>query len=133
MNQLAASPVAICRVFWLAIMRMKKRTSAGAKRFSAVPPTVWSARRSTEAKDSSSEKIAPIAAAVSMASSSSPWRVPQSPAALAARKTCCPCIVRTKRTPMKAPKIMMPSRARLMMPLRSAKTPARATIISGMA
>ena len=34
---------------------------------------------------------------------------------------------------MNAPKIMMPSRARLMMPLRSAYTPARATSISGTA
>ena len=60
MNQLAASPSAICRVFWLAMMRMKKRTRAGANRFSAVPPMVWSARRLMEAKDSSREKMAPI-------------------------------------------------------------------------
>ena len=42
-------------------------------------------------------------------------------------------MARTNSTPKNAPKIMMPSRARLMMPLRSANTPASATIISGTA
>ena len=36
-------------------------------------------------------------------------------------------------TPTKAPKIIIPSSARLMIPLRSANTPARATIIRGTA
>ena len=40
MNQLALSPVAICKVFCCAIKRIKNSTSAGASRFSAVPPTV---------------------------------------------------------------------------------------------
>ena len=40
MNQLALSPVYICRVFWLAIKRTKNSTSAGASRLSAVPPMV---------------------------------------------------------------------------------------------
>ena len=74
MNQLAASPLDMDRLFWLAIMRMKNRTRAGASRFSAVPPMVWSARRLTEAKLSSSENTAPITAAASMASNSSPCR-----------------------------------------------------------
>ena len=59
MNQLAASPVSICSVFWLAMMRMKNSTSAGAIRFSAVPPMVWSARRLMDAKLSSRENSAP--------------------------------------------------------------------------
>ena len=84
MNQLAASPVAICRVFWLAMIRMRNSTRAGAIRFSAVPPMVWSARRFTEAKLSSREKMAPNMAATSIASSSKPCKATQSPAALAA-------------------------------------------------
>ena len=40
MNQLAESPLAILRVFWLAMTRMKNSTSAGASRLSAVPPMV---------------------------------------------------------------------------------------------
>ena len=75
MNQLAASPSAICRVFWLAIIRMKKSTRAGAIRFSAVPPMVWSARRLMEANDRSREKIAPRSAATTIAMISSPCRV----------------------------------------------------------
>ena len=74
MNQLAASPEAMVRVFWLAMMRMRKSTRAGAMRFRAVPPMVWSARRLMEAKLSSSENTAPITAAASMASSSRPCR-----------------------------------------------------------
>ena len=54
------------------MIRIRKSTSAGARRFSAVPPMVWSARRFTEAKLKSSENIAPMTAAASMASSSSP-------------------------------------------------------------
>ena len=133
MNQLAESPVAICRVFWLAMMRIRNSTRAGAIRFSAVPPMVWSARRLMDAKLSSRENTAPMAAATSMVSSSSPCRATQSPACLAASTAWDPCISRTNSTPMKAPKIMMPSRARLMIPLRSANTPARATIIRGTA
>ena len=68
-----------------------------------------------------------------MASSMKPWRATQSPAALAASKVPIRWTTFTNSTPTKAPKIMMPSSARLMMPLRSANTPARATIISGMA
>ena len=132
-NQLAESPVAICRVFWLAMMRTRNSTSAGAIMFSAVPPIVWSARRLMDAKDSSSEKMAPIMPAASIASSSRPCSVTQSPAALAARMPPLACMMRTNITPMKAPKIMIPSRARLMIPLRSANTPASATIINGIA
>ena len=109
MNQLAESPLAMLRVFWLAMMRMKNSTSAGASRLSAVPPMVWSARRLIDANDSSSENSAPMAADMSMASSTRPCSVPQSPAALAAMKVSTPCIWRTKSTPMNAPKIMMPS------------------------
>ena len=72
MNQLAASPVSIWSVFWLAMMRMKNSTSAGAIRLSAVPPMVWSARRLMEAKLRSREKSAPKAAATSIVSSSTP-------------------------------------------------------------
>lgn len=133
MNQLAASPSAICRVFWLAMMRMKNSTRAGAIRFSAVPPMVWSAFRLTEAKESSRENTAPRMAATSMASSMKPWSATQSPAALASEKIPAFWVTLTKRTPANAPKIIMPSRARLIMPLRSANTPASATIISGTA
>ena len=72
MNQLAESPVAICRVFWLAMMRIRNSTRAGAIRFRAVPPMVWSARRLMDAKLSSRENTAPMAAATSMVRSSSP-------------------------------------------------------------
>ena len=133
MNQLAESPVAICRVFWLAIMRIRNSTSAGAIRFRAVPPMVWSARRLMEAKLNSRENSAPNSAATSMASSSKPCKATQSPAALAASKTWACCITRTNRTPTNAPKIIIPSSARLMIPLRSANTPASATIIRGIA
>ena len=133
MNQLAESPSAICRVFWLAMMRMKNSTRAGASRFSAVPPMVWSAFRLTEAKESSRENTAPMMAATSMASTMKPCRATQSPAAFASAKTPAFWVRLTNSTPMKAPKIMIPSRARLMMPLRSAKTPASATIIRGTA
>ena len=67
--------MAICRVFWLARIRMRNSTRAGAIRFRAVPPMVWSAFRLMEAKLSSRENSAPRAAATSIASSSSPWRV----------------------------------------------------------
>jgi len=43
------------------------------------------------------------------------------------------CRMRTNSTPMNAPKIIMPSSARLITPLRSAKMPASATIIRGIA
>ena len=43
------------------------------------------------------------------------------------------CKMRTNQTPMNAPKTMIPSSARLMIPLRSANTPASATIIRGTA
>ena len=59
-------------VFWLAMMRMKNSTSAGAIRFSAVPPMVWSARRLMDAKLKSSENSAPKAAATSIVRSSTP-------------------------------------------------------------
>ena len=133
MNQLAESPFTRRSAFWLAMMRMKNSTMAGARRLRAVPPMVWSAFRLTAAKLSSSEKAAPSAAEMSIARSSRPWSVTQSPAALAASNTSNCWALRTKSTPMKAPKIMMPSRARFMMPLRSAKTPASATIMSGTA
>ena len=74
MNQLAESPEDMVMVFWLAMMRMKKSTMAGAMRFRAVPPMVWSARRLTLAKLKSSEKIAPMTAATAMAMSSRPCR-----------------------------------------------------------
>ena len=70
MNQEAASTEN--RVFCWEMIRTRNSTSAGAIRFRAVPPMVWSARRLTEAKDSSREKAAPVAAATSMARSSSP-------------------------------------------------------------
>ena len=132
MNQLAASP-SIYRVFWLAMIRIRNSTRAGASRFNAVPPMVWSARRFTDAKDSSREKTVPAAAVTSMASSISPWRASQLPSALAPSKAPLCCMSWTNSTPTNAPKIMMPSNARLMMPLRSANTPARATIIRGTA
>ena len=94
---------------------------------------VWSAFKFTDAKLSSRENSAPISAATSMASSSKPCNVTQSPASLAAAKVPASCIYRTKYTPTKAPKIIIPSSARLMMPLRSANTPASATIMRGMA
>ena len=74
MNQEAASPVTIWILFWLQIMRIRNRTSAGAIRFRAVPPMVWSAFRLMEAKLSSRENTAPIRAAISMPSSSRPCR-----------------------------------------------------------
>ena len=94
---------------------------------------VWSAFRFTEAKDSSRENSAPMAAATSMARNMKPWSATQSPAALAASKTPACWVRLTNKTPAKAPKIIIPSSARLMMPLRSANTPASATIISGTA
>ncbi len=133
MNQLAASPVSIWSVFWLAMMRMKNSTSAGAIRFSAVPPMVWSARRLMDAKLRSSENSAPNAAATSIVSSSTPCRATQLPFCLRARMASLVCRMRTNHTPMNAPNTMMPSSARLMMPLRSANTPASATSISGTA
>ena len=70
-----------------------------------------------------SEDSAPAAAVTTRASRSRPWAASsfQPPS----------CMMRTNQAPTKAPIIMMPSRARLMMPLRSANTPARATRISG--
>ena len=56
-------------------MRIRKRTRAGAIRFSAVPPMVWSARKLMEAKESSREKMAPIIAAMTIAISSKPCKV----------------------------------------------------------
>ncbi len=44
-----------------------------------------------------------------------------------------PWKILTNTTPMKAPKIIIPSRARFIIPLRSANTPASATIIRGTA
>ena len=133
MNQLAASPVSICSVFWLAMMRMKNSTSAGAIRFSAVPPMVWSARRLMDAKLKSSENSAPKAAATSIVRSSTPCSATQLPLCLRERMASLVCRMRTNQTPMNAPKTMIPSSARLMIPLRSANTPASATIIRGTA
>ena len=79
MNHVAESPVASCRVFWLAMIRTRNSTRAGAIRFRAVPPMVWSARRLMEAKLSSRENTAPIAAATSIARSSSPCMATQFP------------------------------------------------------
>ena len=133
MNQLAESPVYICRVFWLAIRRMKNSTSAGAIRFRAVPPMVWSAFRLMAAKANSSENSAPNSAATAMASTINPCSAGQFLAVMAASNQPHCCTRRTNKTPMNAPKIIMPSSARLMMPLRSAKMPASATIIRGTA
>ena len=96
---------------------------AGASRFRAVPPMVWSAFIFTAEKLSSRENSAPAAAVTTRASRRRPWAASsfQPPS----------CMMRTNQAPTKAPIIMMPSRARLMMPLRSANTPARATRISG--
>ena len=85
-----------------------------------MPPTVWSARRLMAAKASNSENTAPSSAAAAMVISMKPCRLTQSPAALAASNQPHCCTSLTNSTPMNAPKIMMPSRARLMTPLRSA-------------
>ena len=55
-------------------MRIKNSTRAGASRFRAVPPMVWSAFRFTEAKDSSRENTAPSRADTTMVSSMKPCR-----------------------------------------------------------
>ena len=98
-----------------------------------MPPTVWSARRLMAANASRSEKIAPSNAATAMVISMNPCRLTQSPAALAASNQPHCCTSLTNSTPMNAPKIMMPSSARLITPLRSAYTPASATTIRGTA
>ena len=68
-------------------MRTRNSTSAGAIRFSAVPPMVWSARRLMAAKASNSEKIEPISAAANIARNISPCRPQKLPAAFAASNT----------------------------------------------
>ena len=100
--------------------------------FRAVPPTVWSAFRLMEAKDRSRENTAPMAAETSMARISNPCRVSQSPLLAASVNTSKLCMERTNSTPMNAPKIIMPSSARLIIPLRSEKTPPKATIRRGI-
>ena len=72
------------------------------------------------AKASSSENTAPISADTSMAITISPCIPQKLPEALAASNTAVTCSTRTQSTPMNAPKIMMPSSARLITPLRSA-------------
>lgn len=100
---------------------------AGAKRFNAVPPMVWSAFRLMAAKASNREKSIPATPAMSAASATPSWEVntlsPQ-PAASNARR---------KRVEAKAPMIMMPSSARLITPDRSEYMPPRATSIKGIA
>ena len=126
MNQLAASPSAIPIAVCCAMRPIKNNTMAGAIIFRAVPPMVWSALRVMAEKDKSSEKAAPHIAATIRASiiSICPCSWP---------KTLFCCIILTNSTPINAPNIMIPSRARLITPLRSANIPARATIIRGMA
>ena len=77
-------------------------------------------------KESKSEKIAPMIAQTSMVSSSShcPWLLSNRP---------LDCMMRMNSAPTNAPNTMIPSSARLMTPLRSANTPASATISSGTA
>ena len=133
MNQEAESPLSSSSWFCLAMRRTRNSTSAGASMFSAVPPMVWSALRLMAANANSSENTAPSIAATSMASSRYPCSATQLSAAFAASNQPIACIIRTNSTPIKAPKIIIPSNARLMIPLRSAKMPASATTINGMA
>ena len=72
MNQLAASPENMFSVFWLAMIRIKNNTSAGAIRFRAVPPIVWSAFRLMAAKASNRLKMAQDREAKSMARKQKP-------------------------------------------------------------
>ena len=113
----------VCPCPWMA--QVSTMANAGASMFSAVPPIVWLALRCTEAKASSMENTAPDSAATSMA-----------------RKTAsCGCnspqpfksIARKNKQLKSAPMIIMPSRAMLMMPLRSENMPPRATSRSGTA
>ena len=53
----------------MAMMRIRKSTSAGAMRFRAVPPMVWSALRLMAANASNNENTALMTAAASMARS----------------------------------------------------------------
>ena len=85
------------------------------------------------AKANNSEKIEPSSAEAISAMNIRPCRPQKLPAALAASNTGVTCRMRTHSTPMNAPKIIMPSSARLITPLRSAKMPASATIIRGTA
>ena len=102
---------------------MKNSAIAGASIFSAVPAIVWSAFRFIAENDSRSEKIAPAIAAVS----------------IARMKVVCGCsanqgiflMLSAKTAPIKAPNIIIPSRAILIIPLLSAYIPASATISSG--
>ena len=95
--------------------------------FSAVPPMVWSAFRLMAANASSSEKRMPAAPATRIAMRRPIWLLPTvspQPAVFMARST---------RQPQRAPMIMMPSMAMLMMPERSEYIAPNATSSSGMA